>query len=125
MRILCIEPDIVLAQTVVSYLQAAHEVSWAHSGHHAIELMDKEPFDIIVTEHTFAGHNSFEFLYELRSYPEWQTLPVVLLTRSYLPDKVRNSDTWRQLGNIQYLYKPSTSLALLASTLNRLAPKGV
>ena len=120
-KILLIEPDIVLAKTLIDYLNPGHSIAWSHDGHHAIELLDKKPFDLIITEHNLPAHNSFEFLYELRSYPEWQALPIILWSKSRLPDHVLGSDSWQQLGKVKYLYKPNTSLALLASTVNRLA----
>lgn len=118
--VLLIEPDHVLAKTIAHYIESEHELAWVPSGHHAIKVLDKKPFDVIVTEHLLSGHNSFEFLYELRSYPEWQNLPVILFSRSYIDEAVLTSESWRQLGNVHYLYKPSTSLALLVSRLNRL-----
>lgn len=115
----------VLAKAVIDYLKPDHEVFWSHNGHHAVEIMDKSEFDLIITEHSFSSHNSFEFLYELRSYPEWQTLPVIIFSRSFLADSVLKSETWRKLGQVKYLYKPSTSLAGLKSTIVRLIKPAV
>lgn len=124
-KILLIEPDVVLANTIIEYLKGNHEVAWSHNGHHAVELMDKSEFDLIVSEHNFTGHNSFEFLYELRSYSEWQDLPVIIFSRSFLPDSVFKSAAWKKLGRVSYLYKPTTSLALLNTSLNQLLKTAV
>jgi CheY-like chemotaxis protein len=57
------------------------------------------------------SHNGLEFLYEFRSYPDWQDVPVLLLT-NVSPGTFAAS--WQlltgQLGVRSYLYKPRTSL---------------
>lgn len=118
MTILLIEPDVKLAQLVSQYLNQ-HKVVVADDGHTAVLCLEKTRVDAIISEHTFKSHNSFEFLYELRSYPEWQDLPFILFSSTYLSDAVTKSDVYTKLKIDNYLYKPKTTLKQLANSLNR------
>lgn len=127
-HIILIEPDRLLAKM---YLQAmtgvGHTVRVCASAQTAVFCADEHRPDIIVTELQLVGHSGIEFLYEFRSYPEWQKIPVVVV--SNVPaGEFRGS--WRllreQLGVAAYHYKPLMSLrTLLASINDTLVPLAV
>jgi len=115
MNILLVEPDRVLARTYTQALeQAGHSTAQANTAQTAIFAVDEQQPDLIFLEMQLVGHGGVEFLYELRSYPEWQTIPVVALS---LTPPGEFKDSWQllqdQLGVQRYLYKPHTSLAKL------------
>ena|SRR5579864_1807121 len=118
-RILLIEPDQVLAKTYhLALQQARHEVWHVASAQAAIDDTDALTPDIIILEPQLAGHNGVEFLYELRSYAEWQAMPVILL--SSLPPKAFQVQlaAWDRLGVVAYYYKPQTTLAQLRTAVD-------
>jgi DNA-binding response OmpR family regulator len=120
-RILLIEPDSVLTKTYKSALeQASHKVKTANGAQQAIDVTDDHTPDAIILEIQLPGHNGVEFLYELRSYPEWQTIPVIILSNVTPTDFGTNPNVWRELGIVSYYYKPRTTLAKLVDSVNQL-----
>lgn len=113
-KVLLIEPDIILGKTSrLSLEQAGHEVKVCHHAQAAIDYLDHQNPDIIVMELQLADHGGIEFIYELRSYPEWQGIPIVV--QSLTPQNLfsDNSQQIEKLGVTQYLYKPASRLQQL------------
>jgi DNA-binding response OmpR family regulator len=78
-QILLIEPDIVLANIYTKALtHEGYRVVVAGDAQAAISLADKSKPDLIIMEIQLVSHNGIEFIYELRSYPEWQDIPIII-----------------------------------------------
>lgn len=122
MRILLVEPDKKLAGTYRAALEnAGHEVTWAAHAQDAVLMADGASPDIVLLELQLANHNGIEFLYEFRSYADWQGVPVVLLT-SVGPHALNmKPETMVQLGITRVLYKPATTLKQLTRTVREMA----
>jgi len=123
-HILLLEPDTLLGNTYRAALEfSGHTVTLCQDAQAAVHNMDIEAPDIIITELSLAVHNGVEFLYELRSYAEWQNIPVVVLshTPSVHADVMRV--LWQELRIAAYHYKPLTKLAdLIRSVEQTLVP---
>lgn len=121
MKILLIEPDKVLAENYLYVLKrAGHSVNWQRSAQSAINDADNETPDLVVVELQAPSHNGIEFLYEFRSYAEWQDIPAVVL--SLVPEEKvvgPDNDLLERLGVKAYLYKPQTKLEQLVAAVNR------
>ena len=120
-RVLLVEPDRLLAGNYSAALKkAGHSVTWRSSGQSAIHAAEKVTPDVILLELQMPGHNGMEFLYELRSYPEWQTIPVILLT--LVPDMALSAEepVLTRLGITGYLYKPHTKLSHVVKAVSRI-----
>ena len=120
MKVLLIEPDHVLG----TVYQAALE----HAGHHTVHCRaaqvalyqaEKMRPDVVVLELQLPGHGGIEFLYEFRSYPEWQAIPVILHTMVAAKDLPAWQD--QHLGIAAHHYKPATSLKQLIQAVNQAA----
>jgi DNA-binding response OmpR family regulator len=119
-QILLVEPDNLLAKIYKDHLEKFnYKVRTCAGVQKAINEMDIVRPDLIVLEMKQSAHNGFEFLYELRSYSDWQDIPLII--HSMLPeaDLSMNEDIKNELGIISYLYKPTTSLGKLHYELNR------
>ena len=46
----------------------------------ALEYMEANPVSVVVTDHNMPGMTGLEFITQIRSRPEWKSLPVVMLT---------------------------------------------
>ncbi len=119
-QILLIEPDRVLAESYVqALLYAGHEVQAAGGAQAAILSADAIAPDLVILELQLVGHSGIEFLYEFRSYPDWQDTPVIIQTN--VP-RSEFADNWQllqqELGVKSYLYKPRTSLHELLATVS-------
>lgn len=69
------------------------------------------------------GHSGIEFLYEFRSYPDWQNVPLIIHTHVPPSEFAGARDLlMKELGAHTYLYKPHTSLKKLLGTIREALP---
>lgn len=121
MRILLVEPDKVLASTYRQALErAGHGVNIVHEAQSAIDVADRQAPELVILELQLIEHNGVEFLYEFRSYPEWQQVPVIVHTWLLLEANVREHLAL-SLGVVAYHYKPQTTLRRLLASVNQVA----
>jgi CheY-like chemotaxis protein len=114
-NILMLEPDAVLANTYrQAFETAGHTVRRTVSAQDGVFLVDELRPDVIIVELQLVAHSGIEFLYELRSYSEWQDIPV-LIHSCIPPTEFQDSgDLLRDLLHVRgYLYKPQTTLTTL------------
>ncbi len=115
--ILLIEPDKAMQANIVEALNelgrvivqpsAAKAVSWAHDS----------VCDVVVMELSLGGHSGFEFLYEFRTYKDWENIPILVYSGLKLDVSICNSRAWEKLKIAAFLYKPQTSLAELKAKI--------
>lgn len=118
MKILLIEPDKKLGDIYKHALvQAGYTVKWAAHAQDAVHSADDSKPDVIVLELQLASHNGIEFLYEFRSYSEWQTIPVVLLTMVPPASLQITREMMQSFGIVDCLYKPATNLKQLVNAV--------
>ena len=127
MNILIVEPDRLLAWTYAQALQGAgHTMTCRPTAQGAIFAADSSEPDLVLLELQLVSHSGIEFLYEFRSYPEWQDIPVIVLSQVPPTEFLDSWDVLRnELGVTEYLYKPHTTLAKLQRTINLLSAKFV
>jgi DNA-binding response OmpR family regulator len=123
-HILLVEPDNILGRTYAAALEAAgHSVAYGRHAQNAVHLADQKSPDLIILELQTPGHNGIEFLYEFRSYPEWQHVPVIIHTLVTPQDLEAHASRFEHLGITGYLYKPTTNLRQLISSVNETLDK--
>jgi DNA-binding response OmpR family regulator len=112
MRILLIEPDRLLAEIYQRALKTAgHDVVVCAGAQAAVMAADQQTPDLVILELQLVEHSGIEFLYEFRSYPEWQDIPAVAHT--FVPPAEFNGSHHLlkdELGVQDYLYKPRATL---------------
>jgi DNA-binding response OmpR family regulator len=123
-EILLIEPDRLLAESYVQALQAAgHEVNAASGAQAAILAADAIHPDLVILELQLVEHSGIEFLYEFRSYTDWQNIPVLIQSHVPAAEFSDNRQLLKdELGVREYLYKPRTSLSRLIASVNEHLP---
>lgn len=123
--ILLIEPDAILAKVYSEALSTiGQHVVVMGQAQSAISAIDTEVPDLIILEPQLVGHSGIEFLYELRSYVDLQSIPVLLHT--FIPSEsfCQSREVLQTLNVVGYLYKPRTSLQqliMLVQTLPAMA----
>lgn len=123
-NILMLEPDAVLASIYRQTFElAGHEVRRTVSAQDAVFQVDENLPDLILVEIQLVAHSGIEFLYELRSYAEWQHIPVIIHS-CIPPTEFEDSMTLLRdmLGVRKYLYKPQTSLRSLLRAVQEVLP---
>lgn len=120
-QLILIEPDRILAETYRRALAAAgHRVVPCASAQAAILAADQQKPDIVIMELQLVEHSGIEFLYEFRSYHDWQAVPVVI--HSLVPPAEFGPNRQllaRELAVKTYLYKPATTLAQLLQIVDQ------
>lgn len=120
--ILLLEPNQVMARQYTAYLSDhGFRVSHLADAQAAIIAADTRRPDLIIMELLLAGHSGVEFLYELRSYSEWQSIPVIILSRISHADSNLDAKVMARMGIRAYLYKPETKLSRLLEVAEGLA----
>jgi len=121
-RILLIEPARILAKTYQSALTAAgHSVMHHTNAQTAIHRADHHVPDLVIVELQLAKHNGVDFLYEFRSYNDWQHIPIVILSVVPPHEAGLGKALWQHLNIAAYCYKPHTSLDRLVAAANEFA----
>ncbi len=87
-----------------------YEVLEATSGEQALEIISKEPLDLVVLDIMMPGVDGWQVLKHIRSREETKELPVILVTA-----KTQDSDVIRgwELGADEYIIKPFNPLLLV------------
>jgi len=111
-RILVVDDEAVVRELTVEILRrSGYKPHGVPSAKHALELLDQETFDLVVSDVVMPEMTGVEFLYELRERrPE---LPVVLMTGgSKEPERTTKAV---ELGASGLLYKPFSHAELTAA----------
>jgi EAL domain-containing protein (putative c-di-GMP-specific phosphodiesterase class I) len=120
--VLVVDDDDALARSVSRLLQrAGYEVTVANDGAEAVELVTRQPFDVIVSDIQMPRMSGVDLLRIVRTYD--LDVPVILMTGA---PAVESAIEAVALGALQYLPKPTPTDVLLkaverASQLHRMA----
>jgi len=112
--VLIVEPSKDLALIIAQAL-ARHERSSviAQTAQAGIEQADQKPPRLIILELLMPKHNGLEFIHELRSYPEWQPIPIIIYSQMPPEDLNTTEEILKDMGIVAHLYKPTASLEQL------------
>lgn len=126
-QILLLEADRLLAANTRRFFeQAGHRLQSFADPQAAITAVDTQRPDLIILELQLANRSGLEFLYELRSYPEWQTIPAIVLTGLDQPAIARYGKPLARLNVSAIFHKPQiTQPQLLAEAETWLQPTSV
>lgn len=117
-NILLIETDTLLAQNICSSLEAeGHTVDWQVEPQEAITHADTAKPELVILDLLLAERSGVEFLYEFRSYPDWQSPPAIIFTNIPAAELEANAEGFLQLNVAAVLYKPATSLKMLVDSV--------
>lgn len=109
--VLMVEDDIWLAQMYADALESdkSCRVLHAATADEALEQLDaNSEVELIVLDMFLPEHNGIEFLHEIASYGDLNSLPIVVLSSVSEHDLGMNTERWRHYGVVSYLYKPAT-----------------
>jgi signal transduction histidine kinase len=124
-RILVVEDDTAIRATLVDILELnGFEVVQASNGPAGLEqakVKHRRP-DVILTDVSMPGFDGFEFIRALRAAEETRAIPVIIVSASVEPEKMRQG---MDLGAEDYLVKPFTEDQILGSIRARLEKKAL
>lgn len=124
--ILLIEPDRRLGKIYKMALEeTGYRVRHMSTAESALRALDENLPALIVMEPQLVKHGGIEFLYELRSYRDWQDVPVIINSLIPLAILNRMQDSLDQLGVIKQFYKPQTSLGQLIEACQQIRASSI
>jgi DNA-binding response OmpR family regulator len=122
-KILLLQSDDQLAANSATYLKhKGFDVSVHKDPQMAVAEADVNLPDIVIIDLSLAGRSGVEFLYELRSYPDWQAIPAIITGNLTMQHVQPYLDSFNQLDVAVYLPRQSTSLERLTEEIIRLSP---
>jgi DNA-binding response OmpR family regulator len=108
--IFLLETDRQLGRAAKRYFGDIHDVYHFSDPQMAVTSADINKPDIVILDLFLAGRSGIEFLYELRSYPDWQQLPVLITGHLPSNEIAEYADALMELKVHKYLPKHTTSL---------------
>jgi two-component system alkaline phosphatase synthesis response regulator PhoP len=110
-KILVVDDDPTMVKLInVNLKLNNYSVIEAISGEQALDIVSKEPLDLVVLDIMMPGVDGWEVLKRVRHDPATEELPVILVTA-----KTQDSDVIRgwELGADEYVIKPFNPLLLV------------
>lgn len=92
--------------------EADYEVTEADNGLRALELAKKQQFDLVITDVNMPVLDGLSLVKELRSLPQYQFKPILMLTTESDPEKKKIA---KQAGATGWIIKPFDPDKLLAT----------
>lgn len=99
---------------------AGYEVRTASDAQTALDVLDHFKVHLIILDLLLPRHNGLMILQELQSYPDWRTIPVMMLSSIPKVDVNVRDAVWEQLNVVRYLYKPTTKPHVLVDAIESL-----
>jgi chemosensory pili system protein ChpA (sensor histidine kinase/response regulator) len=108
--VLLVDDSLSVRKVVAQMLRkAGHQVVTAADGQEALELLEQQPFQAVVTDLEMPRMSGFELLEEVRRRPNLSHLPVAVLTTRA---SAKHRDLAVELGANAYLTKPADEVEL-------------
>lgn len=116
--ILIVDDDPLMCEAVTKVLQeVGYPVTMAFDGQKALDLLNKQSFDLILADIEMPMLNGYQLLQHVRQHPDWCKVPLVFLSGRNLDSDIRFG---KQLGADDYLVKPLNVPDLLACVEGKL-----
>jgi two-component system chemotaxis sensor kinase CheA len=117
-RVLVVEDSLVAGELQKSILIAAgYEAQIAHDGAEALEMLRDGPWDLVVADVDMPRMDGFELTTRLRADPQFQALPVIIVTARESADDRRRGF---RAGADAYVLKREFDQLQLLETVQRL-----
>lgn len=118
--VLIIEPSKDLALVIAQALARRERSSAiAQTAQSAIEQADNSYPRLIILELMIPRHNGLEFIHELRSYPEWMDIPLIIYSQMSEEELNTSPEILKDMGIVEHFYKPTASLEQLIKSAEK------
>lgn len=109
-RALIVDDDVSMRRPLKTILRLRDfDITEAVDGLNALEILDKERFDVVFSDVSMPNMNGFELLTRIKRTPALATIPVIMLTSESRPEDLAKG---RKLGCACYLIKPFNTAKL-------------
>ena len=101
MKILLLEDDALLSKILTKHLKENYDITPVYDGNSALDILEKEKFDLLILDSNVPGISGLELIKELRSYND--TTPIIMITAYQDTLHLKNAFTQ---GCNDYIKKP-------------------
>ena len=120
-RVLVVEDNPVTADVVQFYLERAGcEVRSASNGRQALELIEEQAFDLIVTDYTMPELNGRDLCLRFRQSRAYRETPIVMVTAKR--SELDSPEMRQELGLVEIFPKPFSPMELVRTVRRCLEP---
>lgn len=117
-HVLLIEDEPNIAEAIGFVLtRGGFRVSHAGDGAKALQLLRRDPPDLVILDHMLPGMSGIEVLTAVRADPKSRDLPVMMLTA-----RGRDREMAERAGANRFMTKPFSNAEMLAEVRQMLAP---
>lgn len=117
-RILAVDDSRSMRALVGSTLtEAGHEVIEASEGLEALEVARTEKVDLVLADVNMPNMDGIRLVRELRSLPDYQFVPILMLTTEISPERKKEAKSAGATGWMVKPFDPARLLATLAKVL--------
>ena len=103
-KILLIEDDMINSELVIDILEMCGcEVKWATDGHEALALLDKESFDLILSDIHLPRMDGVAFIQEVRKKPKIPAKHIIAITADVA---TKDGKKFQDIGYDGHIQKP-------------------
>ncbi|MBX4186727.1 MAG: response regulator [Candidatus Doudnabacteria bacterium] len=115
-KILIVEDDLSLADVLANKLKLeGFEPSIAPDGQVAMDLLDKEVYELILLDLSMPWYDGFHVLEDLKNKPDFKT-PIVIMSNLAGTDDINRV---KSLGAADYLVKTSVTPELIVKEIHK------
>jgi two-component system, chemotaxis family, chemotaxis protein CheY len=118
-RILAVDDSAAMRQMVgITLTGAGHEVLQASDGREALQIAEREKFDLIITDVNMPVMDGLTLVRHLRSLPSYRGIPLLILTTEATTEKKLEGKAAGATGWLVKPFNPDRLLATVAKVLS-------
>lgn len=119
--ILVVDDDLLNRTILATNLQESnYQVETAENGREALELLDRQPFDVVLLDLLMPEMDGYQVLEKMKAHVSWRNIPVIIVSSLDEMDSILRCI---EMGATDYLPKPFDARLLHARLNASLASK--
>ena len=112
-RVLIVDDShIVLNLHSYIFMEAGFECSVAENGYLALEMLNREKFDLLVTDINMPKMDGYELTRRTRKIPGYEDIPIIIISTE---DEAKDKMKGLEAGANIYVVKPAEPASLIAN----------
>jgi len=118
-RILAVDDSAAMRQMVgITLTAAGHEVQQAADGRTALQLAERETFDLVITDVNMPVMDGLTLVRHLRNLPNYRGVPLLVLTTEATTERKLEGKAAGATGWLVKPFNPDRLLATVAKVLS-------
>ena len=117
-RILAVDDSAAMRQMVgITLTGAGHQVQQANDGCEALEIAEKQKFDLVITDVNMPNMDGITLVRELRNRASYKYVPLLVLTTEATTERKQQGKAAGATGWLVKPFNPERLLATVAKVL--------